>query len=275
MITYLVWSDSYGDILREEKVPILVNFATLSYKVDLSHYELGYKTAGIIIPEGFDKVIIDSGGYQLQSGADCNRLPNVHQYGRWLADYVLGKRPEVKGYFNLDIFKDPVATMENQFILENEYGLKPIPIYHMGDDYEYMDYYYQNYDYIAIGGIAFGMAKNKFIMPRVMGMLHQYYPNRKYHLFGVGLTSTYVFKEFAPYSVDFSTWSNPARFGMQMIIEKGVIRERFLSDEDREKLRNDKKFLRAHLKKSVRTLKELSRLVNEIHKDEYQELMFK
>lgn len=275
MITYLVWSESYGDILREEKVPILINFATLKYEVDVSHPKLGYKTAGIVIPEGFEKIIIDSGGYQLQSGADCNRLPDVHQYGMWLRDYVVGKRPEVKGYFNLDIFKDSVATMENQMILEDEYGLKPIPIYHMGDDYDIMDYYYDNYEYIAIGGIAFGMAKNKFIMPKIMSMLHQFYPGRKYHLFGVGLTSTYVFKEFSPYSVDFSTWSNPARFGMEMIIENGVIRERFLSDEDRQRLRNDKTFLRENLRRSAVTLKELGRLVTEIHEDEYQGLMFK
>ena len=114
MKIYFVYSKSYENLLREANCRILVNFASLGTK------------GKITIPKGFDDVICDSGGYQLQTNVKSTRAPSVNAYSLWLLTEALPNYPTLK-YFNLDILGDGMATLENQFAMER-YGLKPIQI---------------------------------------------------------------------------------------------------------------------------------------------------
>lgn len=264
MKIYLVFSASYANILREAKVRILVNYATLGRKGQIE------------IPRGFSEVLIDSGGYQLQVNVQSTRTPSVDAYSLWLVTEVLPNHPEVVGYFNLDILGDGVKTLENQFIMES-YGLKPIPIWHLGEGEEYLEYYYQNYEYISVGGLVAGKSSKKELR-MLTSLLTQKYPGRKYHFFGIGITGTSVFKEARPYSVDFSTWSNPARFGNEIALDpKQLLKEVSLPDEIKDRIRGknyDKELLYQYLRESVERIKSLEETIESIHDPEYQKIMF-
>ena len=150
----------------------------------------------IEIPKGFSEVICDSGGYQLQVNVQSTRTPSVDAYSLWLVTEVLPYYPKIE-YFNLDILGDGLKTLENQLIMES-YGLKPIPIWHLGEGEEYLNFYYQHYEYISVGGLVAGNSSKKELR-MLTSLLTQKYPGRKYHYFGIGITGTSVFQEARPY----------------------------------------------------------------------------
>jgi len=280
MRIYFVYSKSYEDLLREANVRILVNYATLGRKGQID------------IPKGFSEILVDSGGYQLQVGVasrlyaeeDLTRKrkyknPNIDAYALWLLE-VLPEHPEIVGYMNLDILGDGLATIENQFAMER-YGLRPIPTWHLGEGEEYLDYYYQHYEYISVGGLVAGFASKKQLRG-LTTLLNQKYPERKYHYFGIGITGTSVFQEARPYSVDFSTWSNPARFGNEIVVdEKQLLKEVSLPQEIKNRLKGDRKtgrkpdneLLYKYLRESIERIKNLENTIESIHSDEKQLLM--
>lgn len=278
MKVYLVHSSSYEKVLREAGARILINYATMR-----------------AFPVGFKDIIIDSGGYQLQVGVKCklndtNRLirnpskklikdewvwakdPTSEAYAMWLTD-ILPKHPEISGYFNLDIMGDGTSTRRNQKILE-EHGLHPIPVWYTFEGEEALKYYYEHYDYIAVGGLA-SVAAGKDELRSLSAFLGQKYPNNRYHFFGVGCTGASVFQQFRPYSVDFSTWSTPARFGHEIVLDpKTLVKEKHMNKEDRDRLKNDPQYLHDHLIKSIKLFMSLEQEIEKIHTNEKQMLMF-
>lgn len=242
MNIYFVHSRNYENLLRQEEVKIIVSYARRHAK------ESGFPE----VPKGFPEVMIDSGGFQLQKGTG-DREVFLKAYALWL-HLLLPRYPEVKYYMNLDIWRDGEASLSNLRYLESQ-ELSPMPIWHSGTEVKYLDYYYNNYEYIAIGGIA--NIRNKPALQRIVNWLFQSYPNRKYHFLGIGLTGMQAFSVFKPHSIDFSTWGVAARYGHQIIIRDGVPVEVVLPPELKQKLRDDKEYLEQTLIESVRQLKKL------------------
>jgi len=284
MKVFFVYSASYSDLLREADVRILINFATIGVRGERK------------IPVGFKDVIIDSGGYQLQVGTSLgiyspNRLveqdvrdlsyigtrqiwkkkPDVNLYAMWLS-MELPKHPEVSGFFNLDILGDGIESMENQFKLE-KLGVRPIPIWHLGEGEEYLEYYCRNYDYIGVGGLIAG-STSKGSLKKLVTLLNQKYKGPKYHFLGIGITGASVFMEARPYSVDFSTWSNPARFGSHIVTDpKQILKEVGLPKEIRDRMRTDKGLTYKYLREAIALIKDMETSIEAVHTDTVQELM--
>jgi len=276
---FLVFSRAYSHILREENVPILVNYAYLGRK------------GNIKIPPGFPSILIDSGGYKLQVKVSAVREPRVSAYSFWLENEVIPKHKEVANYMNLDIFsldiigkpikekldslkRSAELTLKNQEIMEDKFGLKPIPIWHAGEPEEYFDYYCGKYDYVAIGGIASLGTPSKSSIMNLLVFSKQKYPEVKFHLFGIGISGLLAFKSLKPYSVDFSTWNVPARFGHQVIEDdKQLLKEIKLPDEEREAIRQDDNLEANYLRETIRKIKKLEKDL-ESYQDPYQKLLF-
>ena len=53
-------------------------------------------------------------------------------------------------------------TLKNQKIMK-EAGLRPLPVFHIGEPFEYLEYYIKRYDYISLGGMV-GVPKNTLIL---------------------------------------------------------------------------------------------------------------
>jgi len=130
-------------------------------------------------------------------------------------------------------------TWLNQTYLESM-GLNPLPVWHIGEPMSYLDEYCENYDYVAIGGAASGsMSASTYV--KMWKWVSNKYPKTKFHLFGIGVSGTDIFKVALPYSSDFSTWTVPARFGHTVVLDnKKIIREIRPSDEERKKMKSKK-----------------------------------
>lgn len=221
------------------------------------------------IPSGFSEVIIDSGGYQLQTGAAEVYLK---AYGLWL-ELLLAKHPEVIGYMNLDILSDPVKTQEHQFYLESQ-RLKPIPTWHDGEGEDYLDYYCRHYPWVSIGGLMSKSRPGKSYMVKLVNRIMQSYPDTNFHLFGVGISGVKAYQQMRPYSCDFSTWSTVARFGHTIVKDpKQIIKEVQLPKEDRDRLRVDSEYQKELTRQAIQNIKYYEETINSMVDTDHQLIM--
>lgn len=279
MRVFLVYSRAYKHILREENTPILVNYVYLG------------KKGRIDIPYGFPSVMIDSGGYQLQVKVHAVRETSVRGYSFWLQMDALPNHPEIAGYMNLDVLnidavskptikermdsfkKSAELTLKNQEIMENEFDLHPIPVWHAGEPEEYLQHYCDTHDYVAIGGLASLGTPSKAGILRLLSFVMQKHPDIKFHLFGIGISGLIAFKSLKPYSVDFSTWNVPLRYGHAIIEDdRQFLKEVKLPAEVKQDLRDNRDLGEDYLRETIRKL----RVVNEkleTYSDPYQRLL--
>lgn len=125
-------------------------------------------------------------------------------------------------YANLDVIgvggKQPnrltaEMTLKNQKIMEDA-GLKPMAVFHFGEPFEFLEYYVQNNEYIALG-VAGNTGKK--IQPWLDDCFSNYicdekgYPRRKIHGFAVTSLSNMI--RYPWYSVDSTSWVQTGRMG--------------------------------------------------------------
>jgi hypothetical protein len=79
--------------------------------------------------------------------------PEYIQYRKDFIKFIKQYEGRIDHYSNLDVINNPELTEKNQKILEKA-GLNPIPVFHLGSDLKWLDYYIEKYDYIALGGLV-------------------------------------------------------------------------------------------------------------------------
>ena len=92
------------------------------------------------------ELFIDSGAY---SASTQNVEINIKEYIKFIKKY----EKYIDVYANLDVIGDPEATYKNQKIMEKA-GLKPLPCFHYGEDWSWLEKYIKEYSYIALGGMV-------------------------------------------------------------------------------------------------------------------------
>lgn len=105
-------------------------------------------------------------------------------------------------------------TLENQKTMERA-GLAPLPVFHMGEPLEYLDFYVKNYPYIAMGGLV-GAPRSSLIT-----WLDHCFRNficganglPKIKVHGFGITAHALLLLFPWYSVDSTSWVMVSRMG--------------------------------------------------------------
>ena len=110
-------------------------------------------------------------------------------------------------YANLDVIGDPNKTYENQKRME-AHGLQPLPTFHYGEDFKWLDKYCDSYDYVGLGGMV-PISKDQ--LPRWLEQVFHRYPNQKFH--GFGMTSPDLIKQYPWESVDSTTWVMSSAWG--------------------------------------------------------------
>ena len=159
------------------------------------------------ILSGYD-VFIDSGAF---SAMNSGKSINIDDYCKFLI--------EVKAtyYATLDVIGDAKNTLINHKYMINEYGLNPIPAFHMGSNLDEFKPLLE-YDYIALGGLVFAEG----IMNHCDEIWHyilENKPNLKVH--GFGLTNIELMKRYPWFSVDSSSFKSCKRFGRQNVLYNG------------------------------------------------------
>lgn len=148
-------------------------------------------------------MFLDSGAY---SAATQNLTIDVKDY----ASFIKKFGHHFTAYSNLDVIGDPAATAENQQALE-DLGLTPIPVFHTGEPFEYLERYVARYDYIALGGMVRYLSNWRALMPWIVKCFKTGRKDTRFH--GFGCTTWPVLTQIPWYSVDSSSWSACFRFG--------------------------------------------------------------
>ncbi len=159
------------------------------------------------LEEGYE-IFLDSGAFTAwKQGVEID----IYKY----IDFIK-QHPQIKVYSNLDVvsksFIDKRSAAEqskaNMDIMEKA-GLKPLAVFHYGEPLEYLKYYIEKYDYIALGGMV--GESTKHILPWIDACF-EYICNKdgspKVKIHSFGMTSVTLLNKFPFYSADSSSWLN-------------------------------------------------------------------
>lgn len=161
-------------------------------------------------------LFLDSGAFSaLTQGVEID----IQKY----IEFIKRNIDVIQVYVNLDVIGDPVATFENQMIMENA-GLKPLPVYHYKEPYYFLEQYLQRgYDYIGLGGMV--ATGEKSSMRSWLDETFEKYvcdkagwPKVKVH--GFGMTALKYMMRYPWYSVDSTSWVLTGRMGDILIPKK-------------------------------------------------------
>ena len=144
----------------------------------------------------------DSGAF---SAFAAGATIDLDAYAAWLKQH--GERFAV--YANLDVIGNPQATWDNQRRLEDR-GLTPLPVFHTGESFDWLERYCETYPYIALGGMVPYVGRTGLL--RWILKCFQIAGERAvFH--GFGVSGWEVLKSFRWHSCDSSSWCAGPRWG--------------------------------------------------------------
>lgn len=151
------------------------------------------------------------------SGAHSARTLGIHIDVHDVARWAKSNEDTMTIYANLDVIGAPEQTLRNQKIMEEEYGLHPMPVFHTGEDWKYLEKYLEDgYTYIALGKLL-GNSK-KALLPWIAKAFHIAGDAAVFH--GFGLTVWDMLVRFPFYSVDSSSWGAAFRYGQLRLFDQ-------------------------------------------------------
>lgn len=156
-------------------------------------------------------MFLDSGAFSAWTqGVEVN----VDSYISFIKEH----QSALSTYAVLDVIGDAKATAKNQKKMEDA-GLRPLPCFHIGEDFSFLKYYIDNYEYFAIGGIAkMGGSPTMFkFLNKVFDMVCDSEGNPRNKLHGFGVTSIQAMALYPWYSVDSTSWLMTSRMGSLFI----------------------------------------------------------
>lgn len=138
-------------------------------------------------------LLLDSGAFSVwKKGISID----IEEY----CDFIV--RYNIKDYIVLDVVGDIEKTNINYDFMSSKLGKKPIPVFHYGSDFKYLDNLVINqHNLICLGGTV-GLNRQKKIS--FFNEVFARFPNQKFH--GLGLTEIGIIQSFPFYSIDSTTW---------------------------------------------------------------------
>lgn len=177
------------------------------------------------------KIMIDSGAHSLYH---ANVYRGKHNYDYYETDefweyvdnysnFIKENKHLIEVYVSVDVIYNPEMSWKVLKYMERKHKLKPLPVFHPGEDMKWLKKYISNYDYVGIGGLGQTSQKGNWIanvgnpawrmicdkkgMPRV-----------KIH--GFAMTSPELIIRYPYYSVDSSSWMQFGKYGLILIPKK-------------------------------------------------------
>jgi hypothetical protein len=130
-------------------------------------------------------------------------------------EFIKKHKDFIDHYIVLDVIGDAEKSLEAQKYMESQ-GLSPLPVFHQGEDWKYLEYYANNYEYICISPLSY--SANGGSMAQFLDQCFEKHvcdkhgmPKCKVH--GLGLTTVKMMTRYPWYSVDSATWVLNSAFG--------------------------------------------------------------
>lgn len=162
----------------------------------------------------YPEVFLDSGAF---SAFTQGETIDIQAY----CDYIKQYQHLFRLYSNLDVIGSVEGTFANQQKMERA-GLKPLPVFHTGEDWKYLTLYLADYPYIALGGMVpyLAPARRKTLMVWLLRCFKMAQGKSVFH--GFGCTVWEVVKALPWYSVDSSSWGTGFRYGRITLFDDRV-----------------------------------------------------
>ena len=151
----------------------------------------------------YPEVFADSGAF---SAKTQGKSVDLSAYCVWVNKW----RHLITTYANLDVIGNAQASLENQKEMEKQ-GLSPIPVFHTGEPWNFLDSYIEQYPYIGLGGMVPYMREAEKVIPWLVSCFKRAKGKSVFH--GFGCTSWRVISVLPWYSVDSSSWGQGFRYG--------------------------------------------------------------
>ena len=158
--------------------------------------------------DAFKGVMLDSGAFSADSLNKPIKIDDYIQFAKDNAKYFCT-------VVNLDVIGDVRSNVKSAEMSKanlrymEKCGVKAIPVFHQTEDFKYLDYYCENYEYVGLGGVG-NLGSSKWIgtwLTRVFAR----HPKHKFH--GFAITAPVLMLKFPFYSVDSTSWAIGSRYG--------------------------------------------------------------
>lgn len=153
------------------------------------------------------ELFLDSGAYSVNGNTGAI---DIWDY----IDFIRVNRENIDVYANLDVIGNPEKTLNNQTIME-EAGLNPLPCFHFGEDWKYLQHYVDKYDYIALGGIA--RVKGEKLVKWLDECFEIINKKQGIKVHGFGVGDVTLLWRYKWESVDSTSWFRTASNGIVLI----------------------------------------------------------
>ncbi len=158
------------------------------------------------------EIFADSGAYSAAtSGTTIKPEDYIEWVRRWQHRINVCAAPDVIG--------DAKATeRDTELMLKANLQTMVLPVYHVGEPWEYLEKWSNEHEYIALGGMVPYAMNPKFLRAWCRKAFQVMKPGTKVH--GFGMTSWDKMLEFPWYSVDSSSWTSAVRFGQIQLFDR-------------------------------------------------------
>ena len=156
------------------------------------------------------RLFADSGAY---SASTTGVQVSIQKYVEWIRrwEHLFDQ------YANLDVIGDADATLVNQKRLEDA-GVRPVPVFHVGESWEYLERYLDEYPLVALGGMVPHTRRMTKIFPWLIKAFRMLPKGKGYH--GFGITGWRAMASFPWQSVDSSSWGAGYMYGTARYFDK-------------------------------------------------------
>lgn len=170
-------------------------------------------------------IFIDSGAHSLYTehvikknhteGYSFYETDKFWDYVDKYAEWIKKNLHKINIYVNVDVIFNPKLSWKVQKYLENQHGLKPLPVIHYNTDIKWLKKYMDDYEYIGIGGIGQEVSVSKYTSfgDKVFSTICDSKGIPQYKLHGFAITSPSLIHRYPWYSVDSTSWVQYGRFG--------------------------------------------------------------
>ena len=159
-------------------------------------------------------IFLDSGAYTMIT----KKVEDVYGYIDSYIKFIHKYQDRFMVYANVDDISDSEESWRRQKYME-EHGVKPLPVYHFGEDFKWFEKYVNEYNYIAVGGLASGAVSSidlKILLDRIFEYMYKK-DLLSIKLHGFALFSVPFLLRYPWYSSDATTWLLPAAYGKVFI----------------------------------------------------------
>lgn len=181
-------------------------------------------------------IFADSGAYSaMTQGAAIDLADYMAWLRRWAHLFTT--------YVNLDVIGDAAGTLANQQRMEDA-GLAPVPVFHAGEPWSYLEGYCARYPYVALGGMVGSIPVEAMLRWCVQCLLTGRAHGTRFH--GFGQTKRRILKALPWYSVDSSSWGAGHRSGSLALWDERAATMRNVKVGDRVAVYRAAPLIRAH-----------------------------